>query len=73
MTKAIDFGNMRNNTSTLMSLLTMGVGAAIYFLPWWWDRVGVAAIVTASAWWPVRQVLRNDGPLRRRLWRGIRT
>ena len=71
--KAIDFGSMRNNTSTLMSLLTMGVGAAIYFLPWWWARVGVAAIVTASAWWPVRQVLRNDGPLRRRLWRGIRT
>ena len=47
--KAIDFGSMRNNTSTLMSLLTMGVEAAIYFLPWWWDRVGVAAIVTASA------------------------
>ncbi len=71
--KAIDFANMRNNTSTLMSILTMGVGAALFFMPWWWARGLLAAVVAASAWWPVRQVQRNDGPLRRRLWRGIRT
>ena len=28
-------------------------------------------LVAASAAWPVRQVLRNDGALRRKLWKGI--
>ena len=69
--KAVDFTNMRNNTSTLMSICTVGLAAALYFLPWWWARILLAALVTASAIWPIRAVRRNDGPLRRRLWRGI--
>ena len=28
-------------------------------------------VITASAYWPIRAVLRNDGSLRRKLWRGI--
>ena len=69
--KMVDFANMRNNTSTLMSICALGLAAALYFLPWWWARIALAALVTASAIWPIRAVLRNDGPLRRRLWRGI--
>jgi len=69
--KAIDFANMRNNTSGLMSGVSIGVGAALYFLPWWWARIALALVITASAAWPVRAVLRNDGALRRRLWKGI--
>lgn len=69
--KSLRFGNMRNNTSTLMSILSISTGAALFFLPWWWARLLLAGAVVASAWWPVRAVLRNDGPLRRRLWRGI--
>ncbi|RZK91832.1 MAG: hypothetical protein EOO62_33950 [Hymenobacter sp.] len=69
--KAIDFANMRNNTSGLMSGVSIGVGAALYFLPWWWARIALALLVAASAAWPVRQVLRNDGALRRKLWKGI--
>ena len=69
--KMVDFANMRNNTSTLMSICALVLAAALYFLPWWWARIALAALVTASAIWPIRAVLRNDGPLRRRLWRGI--
>lgn len=69
--KLIDFANMRNNTSTLMSFLTIGLAAALYFMPWWWARIALATVVAASAVLPVRDVLRNDGNLRRRLWRGI--
>ena len=71
VTRSVDFANMRNNVSTLMNLVTMAFAAALYFLPWWWARVALAAVVTASAYWPIRAVLRNDGALRRRLWRGI--
>ena len=69
--KAVDFANMRNNTSTLMSLCTMAFALFFYFVPWWWLRILVAALAVASAWWPVRAVLRNDGSLRRRLWGSI--
>lgn len=69
--KSLSFGNMRNNTSTLMSILSVSTGAALFLLPWWWARLLLAGAVVASVWWPVRAVLRNDGPLRRRLWRGI--
>jgi hypothetical protein len=68
--KAVDFGTNRN-TSTLMSFATIGTAAALYFLPWWWARIALALVITASAYWPIRAVLRNDGPLRRKLWRGI--
>ena len=69
--RSVDFANMRNNVSTMMSLCTMAVATALYFLPWWWARIALALVVTASAYWPIRAVLRNDGDLRRRLWRGI--
>lgn len=69
--KALTFGTMRNNTSMLMSFLSIGTGAALYFMPWWWARLLLAGAVAASAWWPVRAAWRNDGALRRRLWRGI--
>ena len=67
--KVMQFGNNRN-ASTLMSFATIGTAAALYFLPWW-ARIALAAVITASAWWPVRAVLRNDGSLRRKLWRSI--
>jgi hypothetical protein len=69
--KGIDFTSMRNNTSTFMSICTLGLATIIYFVPVWWVRIVVAALVAASAVWPVRAVLRNDGALRRRWWRGI--
>lgn len=69
--KAVDFANLRNNVSTLLSIGSIGFGALLYFIPWWWLRVLLAALVTASAIWPVRAVLANDGALRRRLWRRI--
>lgn len=69
--KPIDFANMRNNTAGLMSGASVLLGAALYFLPWWWARLALALLVAASAAWPVRAVLRNDGALRRRLWKGI--
>ena len=69
--KSIDFANMRNNVSTLMSLVSIGFGAVLYFVPWWWLRMLLTGLVTVSAVWPLRAVLANDGELRRRLWRGI--
>jgi len=69
--KAVDFANMRNNTSQLMSAASIVLGAVLYFLPWWWARIALALLVAASAAWPLRQVWRNDGALRRRLWKGI--
>jgi hypothetical protein len=69
--RAVDFANMRNNVSTMMSLCTMAVATTLYFLPWWWARIALALVVTASAYWPIRAVLRNDGSLRRKLWHGI--
>ncbi|AMJ64461.1 hypothetical protein [Hymenobacter sp. PAMC 26628] len=71
VSKAINFSNVNKNNSVLMGLVTVVAAAALYFLPWWWARVALALAITASAWWPVRAVLRNDGALRRRLWRGI--
>ena len=71
VTRAVDFANMRNNVSTMMSLCTMAIAAALYFLPWWWARIALALVIAASAYWPIRAVLRNDGSLRRKLWRGI--
>jgi len=67
----INFANSRKNVSTLANLLSIGLGMALYLLPWWWVRLLLAAVVAASAAWPVRQVLRNDGALRRKLWQGI--
>jgi hypothetical protein len=67
----INFANARKNVSTLINILSIALAATLYFLPWWWARVLLAAVVTASAAWPLRQVWRNDGPLRRKLWRGI--
>jgi hypothetical protein len=69
--KAIDFANMRNNASGIMSAASVALGATLYFLPWWWARIALALLVAASAAWPLRAVLRNDGPLRRKLWKGI--
>ena len=68
--KVVNFTSNKN-ASLLMSFATIGTAAALYFLPWWWARIALAVVVTASAYWPIRAVLRNDGPLRRRLWRGI--
>ena len=68
--KAVDFSSNKN-VSTLMSIATVGLAAALYLLPWWWARIALALVITASAYWPIRAVLRNDGDLRRRLWRGI--
>jgi hypothetical protein len=69
--KAIDFANMRNNASGIMSGASVVLGATLYFLPWWWARIALALLVAASAFWPLRAVLRNDGELRRKLWKGI--
>ena len=68
--KAVDFTSNRN-ASTLMSFAAITTAAALYFLPWWWARIALAAAITVSAYWPIRAVLRNDGRLRRRLWHGI--
>jgi ABC-type dipeptide/oligopeptide/nickel transport system permease component len=54
-----------------MSVCTIGLSAILYSLPWWWLRIALALLVTASGILPIRRVLRNDGNLRRRLWRGI--
>ena len=69
--KAINFSNLNKNNSTLMGLATVAAAATLYFLPWWWARIALALVITASAYWPIRAVRRNDGPLRRKLWRGI--
>ena len=69
--KAVDFVNMRNNVSGWMSGASIALAAVLYFLPWWWARIALATLVAVSAYWPIRQVLRNDGELRRRLWQGI--
>ena len=71
VTKAINFSNLNKNNSTIMGLATVATVAGLYFLPWWWARIALAAVITASAYWPIRAVLRNDGDLRRKLWRGI--
>ncbi len=71
VTKAINFSNINKNNSTIMGLATVATAAGLYFLPWWWARIALAAVVTASAYWPIRAVLRNEGSLRRKLWRGI--
>ena len=71
VSKAVNFANTNKNNSALMALATVVTAATLYFLPWWWARIVLAALVTASAIWPIRAVLRNDGRLRRRLWRGI--
>ncbi|MDQ2793678.1 MAG: hypothetical protein M3Y12_06685 [Bacteroidota bacterium] len=68
--KVMSLGTNKNS-STLMSFVTLGTAAGLYLLPWWWARIALAAVITASAYWPIRAVLRNDGPLRRKLWRGI--
>ena len=71
VTKSINFSNINKNNSTIMGLATVATAAGLYFLPWWWARIALAAVVTASAYWPIRAVLRNEGSLRRKLWRGI--
>lgn len=67
----ISFANSRKNVSTTANLLTIAFALTLFFVPWWWVRLPLAAVATASAAWPLRQVLRNDGELRRRLWRSI--
>ena len=69
--KTFDLANMRNNVSTLMSFCSLGLGALLFYIPWWWLRILLAALVVASAAWPVYEVSRNSGSLRRRLWRSI--
>ena len=71
VTKAVNFSNTNKNNSMLMGLATVLTAATLYFLPGWWARIALAALVAASAIVPVRAMLRNDGPLRRRLWKGI--
>ena len=63
--------NTNKNASMLMNFATIGTAVALSFLPSWWARIALALVITASAYWPIRAVLRNDGCLRRRLWRGI--
>jgi len=67
----INFANSRKNVSTLANLLAIAFVLLMLFVPVWWVRVGLAALVAASGAWPIRQVWRNDGELRRRLWKGI--
>lgn len=67
----LNFANSRKNVSTLINILSVALAALLWFLPWWWARVLLAAVVTASAAWPLRQVWRADGPLHRKLWQGI--
>ena len=69
--KSIDFTNMRKSASTLMSLATLATTAALYYMPWWWARLLLTGLIAVSAIWPIRSILRNEGELRRRLWRGI--
>jgi hypothetical protein len=71
VTTSATFGNINKNNSKLMGIFSFATAAALYFLPWWWARVALALVLTVSAWWPIRAVLRNDGSLRRRLWQGI--
>ena len=68
--KVVNFTSNKN-ASMVMSFATIGTAAALYFLPWWWARIALALVITTSTYWPIRAVLRNDGGLRRRLWRGI--
>lgn len=69
--EAITFSTMRHNASTLINILTMLTAAALYFMPWWWARIALALVVTLSAIVPVRRILGNHGPTRRRLWQAI--
>ncbi|SEU06080.1 hypothetical protein [Hymenobacter actinosclerus] len=66
--KKIDFSTMRNNSSKLISICSVGLAAALYLMPWWWARVALALVVTLSALVPVRRILSNHGPTRRQLW-----
>ncbi|WP_045689667.1 hypothetical protein [Hymenobacter sp. AT01-02] len=72
ISKSIDFTNMRGNASTLINLLSIASGAVLYFVPWWWVRVGFAALAMATAWVPIRRVMRNEGALRRQLWHNLK-
>jgi hypothetical protein len=67
----ISFANSRKNVATPANLLSIGLAMLLYLLPWWWARLLLATVVAVSAAWPLRQVLRNDGELSRRLWKGI--
>jgi hypothetical protein len=67
----INFANSRKNVSTAANLIMIAFALALFFIPWWWVRVPLAVLATASVAWPLRQVLRNDGALRRGLWKGI--
>jgi hypothetical protein len=67
----INFANSRKNVSLLANLLSIGFALVLFFVPWWWVRLPLAVVATASVAWPLRQVLRNDGALRRKLWGGI--
>jgi hypothetical protein len=67
----INFANSRKNVSTLANLLAIAFALLLFFVPLWWVRIGLAVLVAVSGAWPIRQVWRNDGELRRRLWKGI--
>ncbi|RZK60888.1 MAG: hypothetical protein EOO59_06415 [Hymenobacter sp.] len=69
--KAVDFANMRNNASTGTNLASLGLAAALFFVPSWPIRLLLAGLALVSVAWPLRQAWRNDGILRRRLWKGI--
>lgn len=69
--KAVDFTNMRNNSSTLVNLVSLVLAATLFAVPRWDVRIGLAALAAAAALWPLRQLRRNHGPLRRKLWQGI--
>jgi hypothetical protein len=71
VSKAVNFSNVNKNNSMLMGLVTVATAAGLYFLPWWWARIGLTLLIAVSALIPIRAVLRNDGALRRRLWQGI--
>ncbi|NVO33460.1 hypothetical protein [Hymenobacter lapidiphilus] len=69
--EAVTFSTMRHNASTLINIITMLTALALYFMPWWWARIALALVVTLTAIVPVRRILRNHGPTRRRLWQAL--
>lgn len=69
--KVIDFGSLNNNTSMLMNFVSIALAIAIFFVPWWSVRVALSVLPMLSVWGLIQQVRRNDGALRRQLWRSI--
>ncbi len=69
--KVKELSAMRNNTSQLMSTASVLLMVGLWFMPWWWVRVAIVVVLMASVWLLINRVRRNDGDLRRQLWRSI--